>query len=66
MIWIAWNKFTTVSYSFNFMYLIIDLVLEVYLWLSNKYQQAFVEVDLCKLLIERVCEIIDQILLSKS
>ncbi|CDW83196.1 atp-dependent rna helicase mitochondrial-like [Stylonychia lemnae] len=43
----------------------IHNILEVYLWLSNKYPQAFVETDLCNILVEKVCKIIDQILLSK-
>jgi hypothetical protein len=40
------------------------VVLEVYQWLGNKYEKEFVEMDLCRVLITRVCEIIDSILLS--
>jgi len=42
------------------------IVLEVYQWLGNKYEREFVEMDLCRVLIARVCEIIDSILLSND
>ena len=44
----------------------LTLVLEVYQWLGNKYEREFIEMDLCKVLIGRVCEIIDIILLSND
>jgi hypothetical protein len=43
----------------------MNIVLEVYLWLGNKYEKEFVEMDLCKVLTQKVCDIIDSILLSK-
>jgi positive regulator of sigma E activity len=42
------------------------LVLEVYNWLANKYEKEFIEKDLCQVLILRVCEIVDSILLTKD
>ena len=48
------------------MFLIFVLVLEVYLWLGNKYDKVFIEMDNCTVLMQRVCEIIDSILLSKG
>lgn len=42
------------------------IVLEVYQWLGNKYEKEFIEMDLCKVLITRICEIIDSILLSNE
>ena len=46
--------------------LIGSIVLEVYLWLANKYSKQFVEMDLCLVMIQKVCGIIDSILLTKS
>ncbi len=46
--------------------LTFPIVLEVYLWLGNKYEKEFVEKDLCLVLTQRVCEIIDSILLTKD
>jgi len=55
------RTFTTVRVSCN-----DAIVLEVYLWLGNKYEKEFVELDLCQVLTQRVCEIIDSILLTKD
>jgi len=41
-------------------------VLEVYNWLWAKFEVEFVEIELCKVLKERVCEIIDDILLHSK
>ena len=41
------------------------IVLETYLWLGNRYTEAFVEKDLCKVLIENVSTIIDNILVGR-
>jgi hypothetical protein len=58
------KEYIMVSYLFTIPSL--SLVLEVYQWLGNKYEKEFIEMDLCKVLIDRVCEIIDSILLSND
>jgi hypothetical protein len=42
------------------------IVLEVYYWLANKYEKEFIEKELCQVLILRVSEIVDSILLTKD
>ena len=42
------------------------LVLEVYTWLSMRYGSIFVEQDLCKVLTDRCCEIIEKVIREKT
>ena len=42
------------------------IVLEVYQWLYNRFPNEFVEIDLCRILNEKVCSIIESILMSKN